>query len=468
MCHCASKIEMHPNLTKFRLPRRGPFALDRVALTVAALALLPVAAAAQSATPPSEAAPSSFVSSESSTPVWNISGFGTLGIVDQSGGGDLRFSRNSTQRGPSSRLSALPDSRFGLQIDWNPGGGWEGAVQGVWLPRPAGTPVQQNIETAYLGYRFLPDTRVRIGRVSPDIFLFADSRSIGFALPWARPPVDFYGFVPLAAINGIDADQRWYSGESTWRARASAGTVESSVTDIQGSRVSFKGRDTWAVSLTREEGGLQTKASYIRTRAQTDVGPGLAQLRQGLNALSQLPVPGVADEVASLSRNVWDSGYASYLSFAAMYETGPWTLIGEASHTRVAGSPLSAGRAYVSAGYRQGMVTYYGLASRVRPDRAAVGTPAFADTLGPVIGEAGAQQAQALAGYAVAAGDNYRYDQQTIGVGLRWDFQSNAALKLQVDRFDVKRNGSAGWRYSDGRPTRGTLVSVLVDFVWGQ
>lgn len=151
-----------------------------------------------------------------------------------------------------------------------------------------------------------------------------------------------------------------------------------------------------------------------------------------------------------------------------MYETGPWTLIGEASHTRVPDSPLSASRAYVSAGYRQGLVTWYGLVSRVRPDRAAVGTPAFADTLGPVIGEAGAQQAQALAGYAVAAGSNYRYDQQTVGVGLRWDFKPNAALKLQVDRFDVKRNGSAGWRYSDGRPTRGTLFTVLVDFVWGQ
>jgi hypothetical protein len=378
------------------------------------------------------------------------------------------LSRNSTQRGASSRLSALPDSRLGLQLDWNPGGGWEGAVQGVWLPRPSGTPLRQSIESAYLGYRFQTDTRVRIGRTSPDIFLFADSRSIGFALPWARPPVDFYGFVPLASINGIDVDQRWYSGEATWRARASAGLVESSVTDSQGTRVAFKGRDTFALSLTREEGGLQTKASYIRSRAQSDVGPGVGQLRQGLSELSRLPVPGLADQIAALSPNLWDGGSVSYLSLAAMYETGPWTLISEASHTRVPGSPLSAGRAYVSAGYRQGRVTYYGLASRVHPYKAAAGTPALADTLGPVIGAAGAQQAQTLADYAAAAGDNYRYDQQTFGVGLRWDFKANAALKLQVDRFDVKRNGSAGWRYSDGRPTRGTLVSVLVDFVWGQ
>ncbi|MGI4778036.1 MAG: hypothetical protein ACRYGA_07935 [Janthinobacterium lividum] len=444
-----SKIDMHYHSMENQRPRCGLIVPSLLALVITALA--PATGAAQIA-----------------TPTWNLSGFGTLGVVDRSGGGELRFSRNSTQRGPGSRLSALPDSRLGLQVDWDPGGGWEGAVQGVWLPRPSGTPMQQSIESAYLGYRFWPDTRVRIGRMSPDIFLFADSRSIGFALPWARPPVDFYGFVPLASIDGIDVDQHWYSGESTWRARASAGLVQSSVTDIEGSRVSFKGHDTWAVSLTREEGGLQTKASYIRTRARTDIGSGVAQLRQGLADLSQLPVPGLADRIAALSPNLWDSGDVSYLSFAVMYETGPWTLISEAGRTRAPGSPLSASRAYVSAGYRQGMVTYYGLASRVRPDRAAIGTPAFADTLGPVIGEAGAQQAQALAGYAVAAGNNYRYDQQTFGVGLRWDFKANAALKLQVDRFDVKRNGSAGWRYSDGRATRGMLVSVLVDFVWGQ
>ncbi len=441
------KIDMHSNPQKNPPLHRGPIACALLALMV----LAPATVAAQT-----------------EAPAWNVSGFGTLGLVDQSGGGDLRFSRNSTQRGPNSRLSALPDSRLGLQVDWNPGGGWEGAVQGVWLPRPEGTPLRQYVESAYLGYRFWPDTRVRIGRTTPDIFLFANSRSIGFALPWARPPVDFYGFVPLASVNGIDVDQRWFSGEATWRARATAGTIESSVTDIQGGRVSFKGSDTWAVSLTREEGGLQTKASFIRTRAQTGIGPEVAQLRQGLAELGQLPVPGLAQQVGNLSTNLWDSGPASYLSFAAMYETGPWTLIGEASHTRVPDSPLSASRAYVSAGYRQGLVTWYGLVSRVRPDRAAVGTPAFADTLGPVIGEAGAQQAQALAGYAVAAGSNYRYDQQTVGVGLRWDFKPNAALKLQVDRFDVKRNGSAGWRYSDGRPTRGTLFTVLVDFVWGQ
>lgn len=404
----------------------------------------------------------------SSTPVWNISGFGTIGVVGQAGGKDLRLVRNSAQAGPSSRLSALPDSRLGLQLNWNPEGGWEGAVQGVWLPRPSDTPLGQYIESAYFGYRFGFNTRVWIGRTTPDIYLFVDSRNIGFALPWARPPVDFYGFAPLTSVDGISINQRWFSGEATWRARASAGTIDSSASVANGSSIGFKGHDTLAVGLTREEGSLQIKASYIYSRAKIRIDPALGQLRQRLIGLSALPVSGLAGQINPLLPNLWDGGKVNYLALAALYETGPWTLITEASHTRIPNSSLSAARAYVTAGYRQGMVTYYGTLSRVRPDRDAPGTPALADTLGPVIGEAGAQQAQALAGYAIMAGNDYRHDQQTVGIGLRWDFKPNAALKLQVDRFDVKRNGSAGWRYSDGRPGRGTLVSVLVDFVWGQ
>ncbi len=447
---------MHP-------PRRQSFRSTYRLLNPSLLALLVAAVAAMPSQAQSQAPSPPLTSS-----AWDISGFGTLGVVDQYGGKDLRFLRNSTQLGASSKFSAVPDSRLGLQLDWRNGSQWEGGIQGVLLPRPSGTPATESIEWAYLGCRLWPDTRVRIGRTSPDIFLFADSRNVGFALPWARPPVDFYGNVPLAAIDGIDFDQRWFSGESTWRARASAGSVATSVTDTEGTRAKFTGRDTWALSLTREEGGFLMKASYLRSRLRLDTGAGAAQLRQGLRELSALPVPGLSDTIGGLNRNLWDSGPAGYLALAAMYETGPWTFISEASQVKVPRSPLSARRAYVSAGYRQGAITYYGVASRVKPTVSAVAEPDLAGSLSPFIGPEGGQEAQALAGFAVAAGANYRYDQSTIGVGLRWDFLPNAALKLQVDRFNVYRNGSAGWRYSDGRATQGTLVSVLVDFMWGQ
>jgi hypothetical protein len=398
---------------------------------------------------------------------WNLSGFGTLGTVGQEGGHDWGFARNSTQRGASSHASVTPDSRLGLQLNWDGGPQWEGGIQGVLLRKPAGTPVAESIEWGYLGYRPWPNTRVRLGRTSPDIFLFADSRNVGFALPWARPPVDFYGFAPLASIDGVDLDQRWLMADSTWRARLTAGFVRTGVTDVDGGRVPLRGRDSLALGLSMEQGGLLLKASYLRSRIQLTPGTGFSQLVQGLNDLAAVPVPGLAGTVDTLGQNLWSGGPASYLALAAQYETGPWTFIAEGSDLRVPRSPLSARRAYVSVGYRIGPVTYYGLASRAKPRHAAFVEPDLATPLAP-LGPEAAQEAQVLAGYAAAAGNNYRFDQSTVGVGLRWDFASTAALKLQLDRFDVRRDGGAGWRFSDSRPARGTVFTVLVDFVWGQ
>lgn len=399
---------------------------------------------------------------------WSFSGFGTLGAMQKSGGHDWGFVRNSTQLGASSRLSAAPDSRLGAQLNWNGGAQWEAGLQGVVLPKPGGAPAEELVQWAYVGYRPSPNTRIRVGRTSPDIFLFSDSRNVGFALPWARPPADFYGFAPLASIDGIDLEQRWFSGDATWRARASAGSVRNSVTDVNGARLDMRGRNTVAAGLSREDGGLLLKLSYLRSQVKVDIGAEAAQLRGALDQLGALPVPGLAANIGALNQNLWTGGSTSYLALATQYETGPWTLIAEGSQLRVPGSPLNARRGYVSLGWRHGPVTYYGMASRVKPDDAAASAPELASSLSPLIGPAAAQQAQMLAGYAVAAGDNYRFDQSTVSAGLRWDFAPSAALKLQVDRFEVRQHGGAGWRFYDGRAGRGTLVSVLVDFVWGQ
>jgi len=421
-------------------------------------------AMAQTALEPAESVVLPDLSSPSN---WNISGFGTLGAVHQSGVNGWGFVRNRSQRGAGSDSSLTPDSRLGAQLNWS-SGPWEAGLQAVALSKPSGAAAAESVTYAYAGWRPLPDTRIRLGRTSPDIFLFADSRNVGYALPWARPPVDFYGFAPISSLDGVDLEQRWFGGAATWRARFTAGSMRTSVSDTDGSRLDMHGRNAWALGLSREEGGLLLKASYQHAQLYVDTNNQADQLRQALNAIGTIPVPGLASSLGALGNNLWTGGSTSYLALAAQYETGPWTFISEGSQLKVPNSPLGARRGYVSVGYRYGPVTYYGSASRVKPDDAAVAAPNLAGTLSPLIGLPAALQAQALAGFAAAAGDSYRFDQSTLSAGLRWDFRSNAALKLQVDRFDVRAHGAAGWRFSDGRAARGTLVSVLVDFVWGQ
>ena len=266
---------------------------------------------------------------------WSLSGFGTAGVVKQNGAYGMGFVRNRTQRGTDSDLAAGPDSRAGLQLNWNGGPQWEAGLQGVLVQKPAGTPAGESIEWAYLGYRPWPNTRLRLGRNSPDLFLFAESRNVGFALPWARPPVDFYGFAPAASIDGADLEQRWFTGDTTWRARATAGAVRTSVIDNTGSRIALQGPNAFAIGLSREQGGLLLKASVLRSRVELNADPQVGQLVQGLNQLAALPVPGLSSAISPLTRNLWTGGPTTYLALAVQYETGPWTFIAEGSRLRV-------------------------------------------------------------------------------------------------------------------------------------
>ncbi len=400
---------------------------------------------------------------------FSFSGFGTVGLVRQNGAGDLGFARNSTQVGAGSRLSAQPDSRLGGQVNWTGGARWDAALQGILLPDPHGAPRREILQQAYVGYRPAPDTRLRLGRISPDVFLYSDSRNVGYALPFARPPVDFYGFAPLASIDGVDLDQRWKIGDSTWRARATAGWFRTSVVSANSAtRVELRGRQALSTSLSHESDGLLLKLSYLRGHVDADVGDAVAGLQQALGGLRALPIPGIGARIDALGRNFGFSGNASYLGLAAQYERGPWTLVAEGSRMMVADSPLTARRGYVSVGWRNGGVNYYGILSRVKPDQARADAPDLAGSLAPVIGPNAAQQAQMLAGIATSVSNSLRYDQSTVGAGIRWDFAPNAALTFQVERFDIRRDGGAAWRGYEGQAVKGTLVTLLVDFVWGQ
>lgn len=414
--------------------------------------------------PPEQSEPSA---TSTSSP-WSVSGFGTLGALRQWGGGDKwRFSRSSSQVGATSRLSVTQDTRLGGQVNWNGGPRWDATLQAVAMHTPSGTPWDESILYGNVGYRPWSDTRIRFGRSSSDLFLFSDSRNVGYSLLWARPPVDFYGFVPMASIDGIDLEQRWSFGETNWRLRMTAGAVKGSAVDAVGTRVPLRGTNALAVGLTREDQGLLLKLSYLRSRLSLDTGPQVAALRQSLDAVAALPVPGLASTIGSLEDNIWSGSTMSYVGVAAQYETGPWSVIAEGSQLWVSRSPLNARRGYFSVGWRHGPVTYYGLVSRVKPTRSIDDAPDIATSLTPLVGAAVAQGAQSLAGYAVEVGRHYRYDQSTVSAGLRWDFAANAAMKLQLDRFDVRSAGGAAWRFNDATASKGFLLSLGVDFVVG-
>ena len=433
-------------------PRRSPCAEGARALALAlALAALSAAAAADTESP------------------WALSGFATLGLASKSGGHDWGFARDQGEKGADRDVSADVDSRAGFQLNWNGGPRWEGALQAVLRDRPYGTPAEKSLEWAYITHRPTADVSVRLGRTSPDLFLFADSRSVGFALPWARPPVEFYGFIPVASVDGADVSRQWNWAGAQWRGRIAGGHFSTNLGALTTDEpLVLTDRDMMALTLSREADGLLVKASYLHTRTAVNVTPSLLQLRAGLDQLGALPVPGLGAEVDALRSGVWTSGTGRYLGLGIQYEQGPWSLHAEGSHALIDDSPASGLRGYLGLGYRLSSVTFYGLASRSLPRRAARQAPDLASLVTPMLGPALGQQAQMLASGATDAANGGRYDQRTLAGGLRWDATSNTALKLQLDRIHVHANGSGAWRHGDAHPASATVMAVLLDFTWGQ
>lgn len=399
---------------------------------------------------------------------WRVSGFGTLGLTSQTGGEGLGFRRSSSQPGATGSFSATQDSRLALQLNWNPGSAWDGALQAVVLDRPGGAKWTEAIDLAYVGYTPMPGLRVRLGRTIPDLFLYADSRNVGYALPWVRPPVDFYGFAPLAAVDGADLEQRWTDGDARWRLRVTAGRMGFSGTEPDGRRLPARVSPLVALALAREQAGLLLKVTFVRGRFAFDEPPQMQRLRDALGRVAALPLPGMDAAVAPLQQGLWSGGPIRYLGLAAQYETGPWTLMAEVSKVHSANAPMNGRRAYFGPAYRLGKLSLYGWASRTRPTGKALVAPDLAAQLAPALGAAAAMQAQQVVTQAAFVAAMSRADQSTLGVGLRWDLWPNAAIKLQVERFRVHANGAGAWLHTDNRAARGLLYSAALDFVWGQ
>lgn len=398
---------------------------------------------------------------------WELSGFGTVGMVSQHGAEGWRLSRNMTQASADGPVSGHPDSRLGLQANWRDGSQWEGTVQVVAMPRPERSPLRDSLEWAYVGYRPLANTRLRIGRTNPDTFLYADSRNVGYALPWMRPPVDFYGFAPVAAIDGLDVEHQWSQDDTRWRARVTAGRFASMASLGDGGSFRVRASDAWAASLLREQGGLLLKASALRTQLKLDMPESFMQLKQAVGGLQALPVPGLSDALNPIQDALWTDARATYLAMGAQYDHGPWSLVTEASDLRIPKTQTGGQRAYASVSYRIGSVSTYTLISRVRPHHPVPGTPDLVSRLAPVMGDQAAMQAQGLAEVANQVGARSRFDQRTVGVGLRWDVSPQVAFKFQWDHFKVYPQGSAAWIHGSNSPNQGHLVSAGLDFVWG-
>lgn len=385
-----------------------------------------------------------------------FSGYGTLGVVhsDNRHADYLVDAFKPDGPGFTRAWSADVDSRIGGQVTALLAPRLTAVVQVLAKQRydDTYTPV---VEWANLKYEVTPDFSVRAGRVVLPVFMVTDSRRIGYANVWVRPPVEVYSMVPVTSSDGADASYRWTAGELVSTLQVTAGRSDSRFPSAMGVESGeAKARRLIAGVASMEHGFATVRLTYGRASLTVDAYAPL------FDAFRQFGPPGaaIADRYDLKDRAV------TFAGIGASYDPGAWFAMGEWAKFDTRSILGSRSAWYVSAGRRFASITPYATYARTRPARSTSDPGLSLAGLPPSVLPIAAGLNAALGAQLVRVPV-----QRTVSLGVRWDFLRNAALKFQYD--DVRPGAPSAGTFGQLQPqfqpgTRVRLFSAAVDFVF--
>lgn len=400
---------------------------------------------------------------------WSFSGFGTLAAVhstereaDYAGS-----SRHPNGVGRTRATGFSPDSKLGGQVTarFNPELSAVAQLVTQYQYDSSWTP---QIEWANVQYQFTPALRVRLGRIATPAFMISETRFVGYANPSVRPPQEVYFLNPTTSNDGIDATHVSHFGHAV---NSLSGFYGTTTARLPGG-IKVDSPTGWGINNTLEMGATTVRVSHVSVKLDIDI-PQIQALVDGLNrfgaAASAIPVPGIRTAGAQafeLARKYsFKAVPLQIFSIGVSHDTGRWFVTGE--WVRFSGSAgLETSKAgYVSAGYRAGSWTPYATLATLKSPPSPVASIATAGLPAPLAAAATGLNA----GVSAVLSNRAAATQDSLALGLRWDFTKNAAAKLQVDHIDLGTNspGQLVNRSAAYRPGgKLNLVSVAVDFVF--
>jgi hypothetical protein len=382
-------------------------------------------------------------------PAFSFSGFGTLGVVHSSErlADFTGAATNASGAGFSRDWSAEVDSRIAGQVTAHLTPRVSAVLQ-VIAEQNYDHTFRPHVEWANIRFQVTPDFDVRIGRTVLPLWLYADSRKVGYAIPWVRPPVEVYDLVSVTSSDGIDAAYRMHFAGATNTVQLIAGGEESKYP-----AATVKARELVAFVDTFEHGFATVK--FALGRAQITV----SALDSLLDSFRQFGPQGVA--IADKYR-LADSP-VEFAGIGASYDPGSWFVMGE--WVGLKGESILGKKSawYGSAGWRIDKFTPYLTYAKATADNLADPGLTLSALPPPLRGPAMSLNTALIS--------NLRSNvvQDSLSIGARWDFRKRAALKLQFDHVRVGSGSTGSFRniqpgYQLGG--RVNLFSAAIDFTF--
>jgi hypothetical protein len=380
-----------------------------------------------------------------------LGGFGTLGLVysseDQADYVAGQFRPSGA--GHSDTLSYKVDSRLGAQLDAALTDRWSAVVQ-VILEQRHDNSYKPTVEWANVRYALHPDFSVRIGRIVLPTFIVADTRKVGYANPWIRPPPELYALSPLTSSDGAELSLRLRAGPWTHTTEVTYGRLKVDAPDD----VTVEARALAGVFQTAEVGALTLRASHVRGEVELDTFNPLFEAFRSFGP--------AGEEIAN--RYSIDGNLVTVWAIGVSYQPYHWFVMAEMGKLDTRSLVGVRSARYVSVGRRFASITPYVTYARTRRDD---------ETSTPGLDTASLPPEQAP--FAAALNEQLNFilgstpQQTTLSAGLRWDFKPRWAFKLQFDHVDItpESPGMFSKLQPDHEPGgNANLIGVSLDFVF--
>lgn len=301
-------------------------------------------------------------------------------------------------------LSFDNDSKFGLQITADVAEDMQVVAQ--ILAAAADDNYDLDVEWAYLDYSLSENVSLRAGKAKEPVFLISDYFEVGYAYPWIRPPQEVYGANPINTITGLEFLIQGNVGGMNLSFQPYVGSNTDDIPGTQGAGT-FKAENFFGGAFQLASESFTFQVSYLKTDVETSgfvPNPGT------------LPGPGALPAPADLI-NLFATGEAELSSAGLSWDVS--NFVGYAEYvTREITGNVSAlfpdqDAAYVTLGYRFGK--YLPHITFATSDADTVTAPGGAN------------------GFAVANS----IIQDSITLGLRYELNDSAALKIEYQVVDI-------------------------------
>lgn len=385
-----------------------------------------------------------------------ISGFGTAALT-WSDDDRAEFSRPNQASGAADNFRTGVDSNLGLQADYTVNNWLSLTAQGL-VRQDAEEHYGAELSWAFAKFRISDDLSVRVGRVGLPVFMISDYRNVGYANTMLRPPSEVYSQVPFNSVDGADITWRRDYGNTTVTSQLAAGAIKS---PLDGFHV--RGKDIVALNVVAENGPFTLRVGHARTRITVDDLASLNTLVGSLRAAGagyRLPQ---LTELAGQIEAKDAKGTFNSIGLAADWNN--FVLQTEFAKRKTETYINDTTSWYVMGGYRIGKFLPYYTRSELKIDGAIRNTAPAACPAGyPAACTPTLQQLDAAVRRIPVSGVG-QGEQTTDTIGVRWDFASSVALKVQIDRIKPTGNGL----FINAQPGFSgpvTVGAVALDFVF--